>query len=68
MKRFGCIALSLTAALLAGCGAKQDAAAPAADGKKTVTVGFSQIGAESAWRTANTRVGQGARRRSAASS
>ena len=54
MKRFGCIALSLTAALFAGCGAKQDAAAPA-DGKKTVTVGFSQIGAESAWRTANTQ-------------
>ena len=42
MKRFGCIALSLTAALFAGCGAKQDAATPAADGKKTVTVGFSQ--------------------------
>ena len=55
MKRFGCIALSLTAALFAGCGAKQDAATPAADGKKTVTVGFSQIGAESAWRTANTQ-------------
>ena len=54
MKRFGCIALSLTAALFAGCGAKQDAAAPT-DGKKTVTVGFSQIGAESAWRTANTQ-------------
>ncbi|MFO1492984.1 MAG: substrate-binding domain-containing protein, partial [Kiritimatiellia bacterium] len=54
MKRFGMIALTVSAALLAGCGAKQDAAAPA-DGKKTVTVGFSQIGAESAWRTANTQ-------------
>lgn len=28
--------------------------APDAGGKKTITVGFSQIGAESAWRTANT--------------
>ncbi|CUH96307.1 ABC transporter periplasmic-binding protein YtfQ [Propionispora sp. 2/2-37] len=41
---------------LAGCGAKQEANAPAGEknaGKK-ITVGFSQVGAESEWRTANT--------------
>lgn len=52
--------LSLAAALLlAGCGQKAQSpaaagsAAPAA-GKK-ITVGFAQTGAESAWRTANTK-------------
>lgn len=41
---------------LAGCGAKQEANAPAGEKKadKKITVGFAQIGAESEWRTANT--------------
>ena len=47
----------LAAAVLvtAGCGKRE---APPSDpgpgGKKSIVVGFSQIGAESAWRTANT--------------
>lgn len=42
--------------VLSGCGKKEDAAASNnnAGGKKSLTLGFSQIGAESAWRTANT--------------
>lgn len=43
------LVLALSGLLLAGCGPK-----PAATGEKKLTVGFSQIGAESAWRTANT--------------
>jgi simple sugar transport system substrate-binding protein len=49
--------LAALALLGTGCGGRPEggAAAPAAGGaKKQVTVGFSQIGAESAWRTANT--------------
>lgn len=47
--------LLLTASLLllAGCGKPKDAPAPGGAAKK-LSVGFSQIGAESAWRTANT--------------
>ena len=49
--------LAMLAALITGCGGSKPegaAAAPAAgDAKKQITVGFSQIGAESAWRTAN---------------
>ncbi len=59
-QRFPLLAASLAALALAfvGCG-KKDAAsgsadAPAASGDKQLVVGFSQIGAESAWRTANT--------------
>ena len=54
----------LCSALLASCG-KQDAAAPTANNSteapkgttaaSNITVGFSQIGAESGWRTANTK-------------
>lgn len=47
----------LLALLLCSCGGpKEGGAAPAAGGgaKKQLVVGFSQIGAESAWRTANT--------------
>jgi hypothetical protein len=65
-------ALAALATLITGCGGSKPegaATAPAAgDAKKQITVGFSQIGAESAWRTANTRVDQETRRRSAASS
>jgi simple sugar transport system substrate-binding protein len=43
--------VAFTCGLLAtGCGQKQTASS----GEETLTVGFSQIGAESAWRTANT--------------
>lgn len=44
-----CIAL----AGLIGCGKKPSTEGES--GAKTVSVGFSQIGAESAWRTANTQ-------------
>ena len=52
-KALGGLALVAAAGLLAGCdsGGGSNAKEP---GKKTITVGFSQIGAESAWRTANT--------------
>ncbi len=50
--------LAMLSALITGCGGSKPeggAPAPAAGGaKKQITVGFSQIGAESAWRTANT--------------
>jgi ABC-type sugar transport system substrate-binding protein len=47
--------LALSATLFSGCKKSEDASAPGAGpaGKKMV-VGFSQIGAESGWRTANT--------------
>ncbi|MGB8353730.1 MAG: ABC transporter substrate-binding protein [Chthoniobacteraceae bacterium] len=38
---------------LSGCSKKETAGTPGTD--KKITVGFSQIGAESAWRTANTQ-------------
>ena len=47
----GLLAL-LCAAMLAGCSGGGDGAAP---GEDAITVGFSQVGAESEWRTANTR-------------
>ena len=37
----------------AGCGKKAHAAA--AGGTKTITLGFSQVGSESGWRSANTQ-------------
>lgn len=46
---FAFLAVSLAGLFAAGCGPKQTAS-----GEKGLTVGFSQIGAESAWRTANT--------------
>jgi galactofuranose transport system substrate-binding protein len=46
---------ALTAmALLAACSGSDPQGKPAADGAKPVVLGFSQIGAESEWRTANT--------------
>lgn len=45
------LTLICLAALVAGCGTKQPAEKR---GKKQLVVGFSQIGAESAWRTAET--------------
>jgi galactofuranose transport system substrate-binding protein len=53
MKRVMHLTLAAAAALLVACsGGKDDK--PAADGAKQITLGFSQIGAESEWRTANT--------------
>ena len=53
MKRLMQLTLVAAAALLVACsGGKDDKAA--ADGAKEITLGFSQIGAESEWRTANT--------------
>ena len=52
MKRFTLLLVLLL--ILAACNRK-DAANSDAGGKKQVSVGFSQIGAESAWRTANTQ-------------
>ena len=50
---------ALVAAALAGCAPsaeKKTTDTPAADGaKKKIVVGFSQVGAESGWRTANTQ-------------
>lgn len=52
--------LGAASLLLSACGggekpaAAQGSAPAGGDAKKTITVGFSQIGAESAWRTANT--------------
>ena len=49
------LALAACVGLAASCSGGPDSGAKKADaGKKKVTVGFSQIGAESAWRTANT--------------
>jgi galactofuranose transport system substrate-binding protein len=48
------LALAAAALLVAGC-SKEKPAAGAADAPKPITLGFSQIGAESEWRTANTK-------------
>ncbi|BCJ75738.1 LacI family transcriptional regulator [Catellatospora sp. IY07-71] len=46
------LSASLVAGALAGCGNSDTGGEPADDGK--ITLGFSQVGAESGWRTANT--------------
>jgi galactofuranose transport system substrate-binding protein len=48
------LCLALAAMVSGGCGKKEAGPASAAGGKK-ITVGFSQIGAESDWRKANTQ-------------
>jgi len=53
------IAACLTAAVLTGCGPAKDSQSSSAGGEtksaaKSLTVGFAQVGAESAWRTAET--------------
>ena len=53
MKRVMQLTLAAAAALLVACSGGKDDKAPA-DGAKQITLGFSQIGAESEWRTANT--------------
>src|SRR5688572_13721487 len=50
-------AVAAAALVLAACGgggSGGEAAAPAA-GEEPITLGFSQVGAESGWRTANTK-------------
>jgi len=54
MRKFLGVATMLCAAVLAGCSGGGDGAGGAA-GEGAITVGFSQVGAESEWRTANTR-------------
>ncbi|TYT25234.1 ABC transporter substrate-binding protein [Luteimonas viscosa] len=49
------VAALLCAAVLAGCSGGEGGADTAAAGEGAITVGFSQVGAESEWRTANTR-------------
>ena len=57
LSAFMCVAMS--AALLAGCGGKDQSADAGTDnggnegGSDVITIGFSQVGAESDWRTAN---------------
>jgi simple sugar transport system substrate-binding protein len=50
------VALALSCGFFSSCKQKssEGEAAQGADGKKKIVVGFSQIGAESGWRTANT--------------
>lgn len=50
------LSLTMAATLLVGCGGGQDASSDQTSDKgsdKEITVGFSQVGAESDWRTAN---------------
>ena len=54
MRKFLGVTAMLCAAVLAGCSGGGDGAGQAA-GEGAITVGFSQVGAESEWRTANTR-------------
>jgi simple sugar transport system substrate-binding protein len=46
---------AFVALAFSGCGKKDAASSETPSGGKKITVGFSQIGAESAWRTANTQ-------------
>jgi ABC-type sugar transport system substrate-binding protein len=47
-------AISMSALMLTACGDDSDAGAGSDDGG-TITMGFAQVGAESGWRTANTK-------------
>ncbi|MBA2890965.1 ABC transporter substrate-binding protein [Nonomuraea soli] len=48
-------ALVLAAVLTASCGSGGGATSATSSGDDTITMGFSQVGAESGWRTANTK-------------
>ncbi|MFI6481159.1 ABC transporter substrate-binding protein [Nonomuraea sp. NPDC050663] len=48
-------ALVLAAVLTASCGSEGGTTATTGSGDDTITMGFSQVGAESGWRTANTK-------------
>lgn len=55
MTRLMRLSAALVAAMLVACsGAEAPSDGKAGDADKTITLGFSQIGAESEWRTANT--------------
>lgn len=54
MKKY-LFAMALGAMALAGCSGGGDAGGAGGAGDDAITVGFSQVGAESEWRTANTR-------------
>ena len=45
----------LLASTLAACGGNDEAGSTGGGGDKKITLGFSQVGAESGWRTANTK-------------
>ncbi|MEO3814233.1 LacI family transcriptional regulator, partial [Sphaerisporangium sp. B11E5] len=51
----GALAASVSACGGGGGGATGASAGGAASGDGTITMGFSQVGAESGWRTANTK-------------
>jgi simple sugar transport system substrate-binding protein len=55
MKKLFLLGAALAAVTFSGCGKKEAASGESTGGEKKITVGFSQIGAESAWRTANTQ-------------
>ena len=59
-KLLGALAAAAMIVALAGCAASGGGAAAGGGGKKDLLVGFSQVGAESGWRTANTISIQGA--------
>ena len=53
------LCVAMTAAMVAGCGSSSDGGSSSDSGEDSgsgdvITVGFSQVGAESDWRTANT--------------
>jgi ABC-type sugar transport system substrate-binding protein len=49
---------------MSGCGGGGNEAVPAAGGDQTIILGFAQVGAESGWRTANTKSIQAAAKES----
>ncbi|WP_180903803.1 ABC transporter substrate-binding protein [Nonomuraea indica] len=56
LKRISTLALAgLTAVTLAGCGGGGGGTGASGGGDGSITMGFSQVGAESGWRTANTK-------------
>src|SRR5262249_39587033 len=50
----GAAAVAVTGASLAACGKKATSTGSGAGGTKTIPLGFSQVGSESGWRSANT--------------
>ena len=54
MKNFTTLILALGASILAACSGGEPKSTAAGDAAKPIVLGFSQIGAESEWRTANT--------------
>lgn len=49
------VGVVLLSSALAGCGGDDKAASPGKSGSDKIVLGFSQVGAESGWRTANTK-------------